>query len=130
MGKARLFGFNDPIKHEHGLFNDGQFDAMNEWVVKEIGQKLAKVYPGYPWGVSAEVEHGICKIQLAGLAQWGAIIKLETLKSDPNLNSVMRRAGELLETFKLARGEGDFSKFREVLHRYPHHFYRNAPVPE
>ena len=131
MSDKKLFSLDSPITHDNGLFNgDGQHDAMNAWVCKQIGEKLAQVYPGHPWGVCSEVEHGIAKIMLGGFTQWTVTIKLSTLKSDPALTSVVKYAGELLERLKLPRGEFNLALHREAMARLPYHFNRNATAPE
>lgn len=127
------FSFQGGVVHdpEHSSINEGgRYDAMNEWVCKEIGQKLMFVYPGHPWSVIAQVESGIAKIFLEGFSQWVVVIKISTLKSDPGLKSVVKYAGELLERLKLPRAGFDMGAFREALHRHPHHFNRNARAPE
>lgn len=130
MSDKKLFTLTD-VAHERGLFNrDGQFDAMNDWVCKQIGEKLAQVYPGHPWGVMAEVEHGIAKIALGGFTQWPIVIKLSTIKSDPSLTSVVKYAGELLERLKMPRGAFDLGLHREAMARLPYQFNRNAKAPE
>lgn len=131
MSDKKIFTLDEAVQHERGLFNlEGQHDAINAWVCKQIGEKLARTYPGHPWGVMSEVEHGIAKIMLQGFSQWVITIRLATLKSDPGLTSVMRYAGELLERLKLPRSGFDLARHREAMQRYPHHFYRNAPAPE
>ncbi|MEN6302268.1 MAG: hypothetical protein ABFD96_06045 [Armatimonadia bacterium] len=128
---AKLFQFNRQIQHDNGLFNEGgKYDAANAWVCEQVGRKLAQAYPGHPWGVIAEVEHGIVKFCLAGFSQWTMTIRIDTLKSDPGLKSVVKYAGELLERLKLPRKGFDLGLHREAMAKYPHHFNRNARAPE
>ena len=128
---SRLFQFRKPVQHERGLFNaDGSLDQANESLAKMIGRKLAETYPGHPWGVMAEIEHGVVKIALQGFTQWPVVIKVSTLKSDPGLRSVVKHAGELLERLKLPRKGFSLADWRAANSRHFWHFNRNARAPE
>lgn len=128
---SRIFQFLQPVQHERGLFNPhGNIDAANERLAKAIGSKLAQEYPGRPWGVMAEIEHGIVKIALQGFTQWPVVVKVETLKGDPGLKSVVKYAGELLERLQLSREKFSLSDWKTANTRLPWHFNRNAKAPE
>lgn len=129
---SRLLTLSDaPLIQERGLFNaHGQADAANEALCKLIGRKLSEVYPGHPWGVMAEVEHGIVKIALQGFTQWPVVIKISTLKGDPSLKSVVKYAGELLERLKMPRKGFSMADWQIASRAMPHHFFRNAKAPE
>lgn len=127
----RLFRAPADVLTERGLFNpDGRFDAVNKTLCREIGKKLAQHYPGHPWGVMAEAEHGIVKIALQGFTQWPYLIRLSTLKADPGLKSVVKAGGELLERLQMPRGGFSFADWRAADARLPWHFNRNSKAPE
>jgi hypothetical protein len=128
---SRLFRFNEAPSHEWGLFNaSGRFDAANEAMCKRVGNKLAQTYPGHPFGVIAEVEHGIVKVCLQGFTQWPYVIKVDTLKGDPSLRSVVKAGGELLERLKMPRKGFSFADWRAANAAMPYHFNRNRKAPE
>jgi hypothetical protein len=126
----RLFTLDVPVETERGLFNDGQFDAANERLCKVIGRKLAETYPGHPWGVISEIEHGVIKIALAGFTQWPVVIKVTTLANDPGLKSVVHYAGELLERLQMPRKGFSFADWKAASARLPWHLTRNHKAPE
>lgn len=127
----RLFTLNRPVINERGLFNPhGEFDGRNEELCRRVGEKLAQAYPGHPWGVMAEVEHGIVKIALQGFTQWPVAIRISTLKSDPAMRSVVKYAGELLERLQLPRGGFSLADWKAANIKRPWHFNRNAKAPE
>lgn len=116
---------------ERGLFDPyGDFDAANDALCKLVGRKLADTYPGHPWGVIAEIEHGIVKIALQGFTQWPVLIKVSTLKGDPSLRAVVKYAGELLERLQLPRKGFNLADWKAANTRLPWHFNRNARAPE
>ena len=129
---SRLFtAHKAPLLHERGLFNlEGQFDAANEAMCKLIGEKLAAVYPGHPWGVMSEIEHGIVKIALQGFTQWPVVIKVSTLKGDPSLRAVVKYAGELLERLNMPRKGFNLADWKTANTLRPWHFHRNSKAPE
>lgn len=132
----RLFGFEQagetaPVSFQHGLMDPhGDKAAANAHLCRIIGRKLSEAYPGHPWGVSAESEHGIVKIALQGFTQWPVIIKISTLKSDPGLRSVVRYAGEILERLRLPRGGFSMADWRAATQVRPWVFNRNSAPPE
>lgn len=131
MSDNRIFTLDAPILTDRGLFNvHGDFDGANEAMCKLIGRKLAETYPGYPWGVISEIEHGIIKIALGGFTQWPITIRVNSLKGDPSLKLVTKYAGELLERLRLPRKGFAMADWQGALNRLPHHFYRNSKAPE
>ena len=129
---SRLFGFEGrKIESEHGLFNPyGDFDAANADMCRRIGRKLAQVYPGHPWGVMSEIEHGIVKVCLQGFPQWPMVIHVETLKSDPGFKSIVKWCGELLERLNMPRKGFSLADWRAANAIRPWAFNRNAKAPE
>lgn len=119
------------LESEQGLFNpDGAYDAANAAMCKLLGEHLATVYPGYPWGVMSEIEHGIVKIAIQGFTQWPVVIRVNSLKGDPTLKLVTKFGGELLERLQLSREKFSMDAFMAATHRLPHHFNRNVKAPE
>ena len=121
---SRLFG--DRVEtHSHGLLNArGQFDAANSALQKRVGEFLARKYPGHPWAISAEIEHGILKIAIQGFVQWPYVVKVSDLKADPGMHIIMRAAGEILERLKMPRTGFSMADWRGALHRLPMHLNR------
>ena len=116
--------------HTHGYRNeDGYFDEANASLGKFVGEALAKFYPGHPWGISSEIEHGIVKICIQGFTQWQSVIHVNSLKGDPSLKKVMRLAGELLERLNMPRNGFKMDAWRAANQKMPQHFYRNAKPP-
>lgn len=132
MSDSRIFSLADAeLSVERGLFNPhGYYDAANEAMCRLLGEKLASVYPGYPWGVVSEIEHGIVKIAIAGFTQWPITIRVNSLKGDPSLKLLVKLAGELLERLQLSREKFSMADFMSATRRLPSHFYRNAKAPE
>lgn len=126
------FGFEGgQIISERGLFNPhGDLDAANAEMVRRVGRKLSEEYPGHPWGVISEIEHGIVKICLMGFPQWPSVIHVSTLKNDPGLRSVVRYGGELLERLRMPRKGFSLADWRAANAAMPSHFFRNAKAPE
>lgn len=132
MSDSHLFSLADAqISSEQGLFDPhGAYDEANKAMCKLLGEKLASVYPGYPWGVMSEIEHGIVKIAIQGFTQWPITIRVNSLKGDPSLKLVVKFGGELLERLQLSREKFSMADFMSATHRLPWHFNRNAKAPE
>eukprot|EP01030_Chromulinospumella_sphaerica_P021264 gene21264-21194_t len=125
-----MFTLNTPVMTENGLFNSrGELDAANEALCKLIGEKLNNEFPGHPWVVRSEIEHGIVKIEMQGFAQWPMTIKVANLKGDSSMALVKRYAGELLERLNLPRAGFSLDDWRSAVHKRPWHFFRNAQAP-
>jgi len=77
-------------------------------MAKKIAETLHSHYPGHLWGVKCSHEQGIATVlnlRLSG--RWGFIIHLKNIQNDPSLKSVIRSGGEILERYRLKRGEFD-----------------------
>jgi hypothetical protein len=112
------------VTDEHGLL-----DQANRDLVNLVGNKLAQDYPGHPWGVIAEIEHGIVKVCIQGFSQWPYIIHVSTLKSDPSLRSVREAGGHLLERLKMPRKGFSMADWKSATAALPWHFNRNRQAP-
>jgi hypothetical protein len=70
---------------------------------------LERHYPGHRWRVNADHAQGIVTVQLQYLdavrrwANYGYLLKIANLKSDPGMKAVVRAGGELLERYGLSR---------------------------
>ena len=80
--------------------------APAEVLAKGMADVLHRNYPGHLWGVHVDSNGGIAVVRnLALSGNWGFILKIKDLHTDPTLKSVMRAGGELLERYNLARGK-------------------------
>lgn len=118
------------VTTEHGFHDPhGERSAANARLVKLVGKKLSEAYPGHPWGVQAEIEHGIVRVSLMGFAQWPYVIHVSTLKNDPGLRSVVEAGGHLLERLKMPRKGFSLADYLTASRAMPHHFHRNKRAP-
>jgi len=70
-----------------------------------VGRTLDRHYPGHPWFVFVDSEGGILVIKHLGISsQYGFVLKLSRVYTDPNLQKIVLAAGELLERAALKRG--------------------------
>lgn len=76
-------------------------NACDEVMAKNIADALHKHYPGHLWAVRIEdtVVH-VFNLALSG--RWGVL--LHKTKIDPEMKTVMRAGGEILERYRLRRG--------------------------
>lgn len=82
---------------------------------KRIAETLNKHYPGHLWGVNASGETGIATVfnlRLSG--RWGYIIKLSEILHDPSMKMVIKAGGEVLERYRLSRGEFNQDRLDEL----------------
>lgn len=86
---------------------DGEdgISATGMFLVKRVAETLHKHYPGHLWAVNINEEGGVITVMnLALSGKWGFLLKLKAVQEDPDLKSVMRAGGELLERYRLHRG--------------------------
>ena len=127
---SKLFTMGGQVAHSHGFFNeDGYFDNANATLTRMVGERLMAAYPGHPWGVCSEIEHGIVKISLQGFNQWCHVLKVERRKGDPAMRPVLKAAGEMLERFKMPRKGFSFADWHAASRKYPAHFNRFTKPP-
>lgn len=103
--------------------------AANDALCELVGEHLARVYPGHPWGIISQIESGIVKICLQGFQQWPVVIHVESLKGDPSMAKVTRYAGELLERLRMPRKGFDLASWQEANKRHNWLFNRNKKAP-
>ena len=79
----------------------------NDEVCRHFGAAITKAYPGRRWLIEVLDKGHLCYIKIPTISmEYGIAVKLsKTLRSD-TINCV-RSAGELLERFKLTRGQTD-----------------------
>lgn len=82
--------------------------AADEMLARRCLEVLDRHYSGHKWGVEAKSEQGVVIVRNYDLSgRWGFLLKLHGfngLYMDPNLDSVMRAGGELLERYRVIRG--------------------------
>lgn len=96
---------------------DGQdgISASGMMLVKRTAEALNKHYPGHLWAVNINEDGGVITVMnLALSGSWGFLLKLKTVQEDPDLRSVMRAGGELLERYRLRRGRYEHGAISEL----------------
>lgn len=127
---SRLFTMDGHVAHERGLFNEhGYFDEANATLCRMVGERLTYYYPGHPWGVKSEIEHGVVKICVQGFSQWQYIVHVASLKGDPTMRKVFEGAGELLERLGMPRKGFSMADWLAAAKRFPAHFNRFTKAP-
>lgn len=66
-------------------------------------EKLMKDFPGYEWHVEVNFAGGVCTVRTEFGGQWGYVLHLDHIISDPSLKLVRWAGGELLERYNLSR---------------------------
>ncbi len=73
-----------------------------------VGGYIVQKYPGYPWGINADVRNGIVNIYLnignGGRAPYGVTVKIDA-QAQVMLKKCELFCGELLERYGLNRGK-------------------------
>lgn len=79
--------------------------CTNDYVLaKNMADVLNRAYPDHLWGVTCDGLTGIATVRNLRLSgQWGFILKLSEVNSDPTLKCVKLAGGELLERYRLSR---------------------------
>lgn len=84
--------------------NRADIEAANKTIAKEVAECLNTHYPNHAWMVNANVETGIVEVRNLRLSgQWGFILHMDKLATDPSMKLVIRAGGELLERYNVAR---------------------------
>jgi hypothetical protein len=99
MSNAPLIGLDDSP--------EVVVNTLDVALAKRITEVLMKHYPGHPWAVYVDGEHGMAHIKNMGLSgNWGFMLHINFLEPDPNSldRKVMRAGGELLERYNITRG--------------------------
>lgn len=98
-------------------------EEADPMLMYRIQKKLTDCYPGYTWIVKLDEEDlgGVVTImclevneQLLGLPNWGYVLKVSRVYSDPDLKCVMRAGGEILESAGISRNRNFHEVIKEV----------------
>ena len=92
------------------MLNDGTKDIKTHLaehqICRSVGAHLERLYPGWRWWVECRVEAGVVYVKNLDLSgEYGFVIHLARLAQDPELKTVMRAGGEVLERYNQHRGQ-------------------------
>lgn len=105
------------------------YAKANARLMNAVADVLQRSYPGNPWFVRGDVRNGIFYIGLGGFTHWGHLIKIESIKADPQMKCVVKAAGELLERLRMPRAGFSMSDWRAALARNPIWRQRRGLIP-
>jgi hypothetical protein len=75
-------------------------------VCRTVGSHLERLYPGWRWWVECKAETGVVYVKNLDLSgEYGFVVHLARLAQDPELKTVMRAGGEVLERYNQHRGK-------------------------
>jgi|TARA_R110000744_G_scaffold352854_2_gene459105 hypothetical protein len=84
------------------------FDVGDHLTAKNVAEALEKKYPNWLWAV--HVMDGVVVVKSMRLSgNWGFVLHED--KIDNDYKSVMRAGGELLERFRMSRGQFNQDKY-------------------
>lgn len=120
-------GFDMSLRYEDPGLGDMKVDdpqaRMKMAVAKWVGELLNRHYPGHAWHVEVKASKtgGLIMIRLNGImpADRWYCIQLNDAFSDPSGHLVKRGAGELLERYRIPRGNFDLDHWRGALNAMP-----------
>lgn len=85
-----------------------------EWA-KRISECLDKAYPGYGWAVNVNLRGKMVTVQAMRLSgEWGFYLKLDKVMHDPRLECVKKAGGEILERYRVRRGQVDIDQIANL----------------
>lgn len=107
-------GAYDPAHIYDGEVGDEVYAGGDETLERGIHEKLAYLYPGHPWMVTARTnpKKGYIKLSLPCLMDTDYDMRLQDFWADPN--KLFRVAGEILERFGVPRARYDQSHMVEA----------------
>src|SRR5690349_8261899 len=82
-------------------------DGLDEALAKRAADALNKHYPGHLWAVfvNSEQTGGVMVIKNLRISfRYGMVLHLRNVQNDPQMKSVIRMGGELLERAHMKRG--------------------------
>jgi len=86
--------------------NRADIEAANQTIAREVAECLNTHYPNHAWAVTANIETGIVEVYNLKLSgEWGFILHIDAMATDPGLKMVINAGGELLERYNVKRGE-------------------------
>ena len=87
----------------------------NQAIARQVAETLEKHYPGHGWMVRANVETGIVQIYNLLLdGNWGFVLKIDALATDPSMKLTIRAGGELLERYNLSRSALKVKEYESI----------------
>jgi hypothetical protein len=104
--------------NNHGYdANAAMLEAYEFGVCKTIFEKLWADYPLYDWKVKVDAIGGVATVQLPRIhhSTIAYIIKMSDLASDPDLRTVKKAGGEMLERFKLVRAKANKAEYTDTI---------------
>lgn len=134
QSKQRDMRFRPQVGYEHpGLGDDLEADTSTAQAevatARWVGTFLDRHFQGHAWHVEVQITahrggrptDGVIKIRLNGIMppnRW-YLVKLSDTLNDPKGKTIMRAGGELLERYRLRRGNFDLDQWRNALAAMP-----------
>lgn len=88
-----------------------EHEAQELVLARELAELLEKHYPGYLWAVNVTLHGGMATIQALALSgEWGCYVPLARILNDPQRRYVVQCGGELLERYRVHRGQIDIDQ--------------------
>lgn len=101
-----------------------QQDLLDLEVAKMVSEELTRHYPGHMWAVNAQSEHGVVTVKNLNLSgNRGFLLHYRNMKSYDDLKrNAMRAGGEILERYRLSRGELRINELKGLQRDMPGRF--------
>jgi hypothetical protein len=100
-----------------GLDDSAMATSAHDMILaKEIADTLHSHYPGHLWAINVDGPNGVANIHDLMLSgQWGYRLKLVDIYSASEFRKdVIRAGGEILERFRLSRGQFNESQYTQL----------------
>lgn len=128
------FGYGKAAYRADGQGDDGNepdpYHAQNASLAKRMWEVLQLHYPGQPITTGANHAQGIAMLYFPIFTRWPYIVKLNTLKADPGMKTIVRAAGEILERYRVPRAGFTVSDLVTALERWQPKFTNAWKPPE
>lgn len=86
--------------------DETKYAKLESWICRNIGAKLASVYPNREWRIETDLENGVIVIQLPVVStEKGYYVRMGTRTMHELQARAVQAAGEILERFDLPRGK-------------------------
>lgn len=109
------------------LTDDPNINGNDYVTAKNMADVLNKAYPDHLWGVTCDGSTGIATVRNLRLSgQWGFILKLSEINTDPTLKCVKMAGGELLERYRLSRARFKQDEYEHLNMNHAGHFQADA----
>lgn len=105
--------------------DDAQMQALEFNLCKEVAETLHATYPGHLWAVNPQ--SGCIMVRNVALSgMWGFVLHIPAIYSASEFKrQVIMAGGEILERYKMSRGEFKAAEYAELKTDFRGHF-----VPE